>query len=572
MKKRRLFTTLVSAASLFVLGLSACGGSGGGGGGGIAPTDIYLNKYSISMIPDETFTLEVTVDPEDAYGYKIDWSSSDTTVATVSGGTITAVGSGEATITATIRGTELSESCAVDVADPFHDYTVDGSVVLGLDYQGKNFWKDGIEKVSLLTPIDGDTAHFKTAKEGEVSGNTLKARFYGIDTPESTGKVQPWGWEASDFTKTILKKAEENGTIVVSSPSTEYAAPDPDSTGSRFVSLIWVNTEKKNAPYDELRLLNLWIVQEGLSLPKSISAFPDYEPSFQGAYNQAVVYKLNMHSGKPSEHYNYSGDYKDASLLEIRHEVELTMADPTHVNSFDNEKIRFTGVVSSYNDGTLYVQEFYPTLDPDTGEEQYDDKGNIIGEWAGINIFCGMSEIPSIYTAPNTYLQVYGLCKDSETFGFQVTDTQGHWKTAGFKEHDCRVLLTAEENIEEHALHTFEYTVYELNKVAQEKNCESLFCSVKVLGELTCTKAYVSNDGDKTLYFEGTDFNVYIPYVYYGDPSSPVQWKTEEDFKGKKFRIDGGTYAWHKTQSGNIVFQIIPVHEGKVSSFVYVAE
>ena len=279
-----------------------------------------------------------------------------------------------------------------------------------------------------------------------------------------------------------------------------------------------------------------------------------------------------MHSGKPSEHYNYSGDYKDASLLEIRHEVELTMADPTHKNSFDNEKIRFTGVVSSYNDGVLYVQEFYPTLDPDTGEEQYDDKGNIIGEWAGINIFCGMSEIPSIYTKPNTYLQVYGLCKDSETFGFQVTDTQGHWKTAGFKEHDCRVLLTAEENIEEHALHTFEYTVYELNKVAQEKNCESLFCSVKVLGEVTCTKAYVSNDGDKTLYFEGTDFNVYIPYVYYGDPTSPVQWKTEEDFKGKKFRIDGGTYAWHKTQSGNIVFQIIPVHEGKVSSFVYVAE
>ena len=80
------------------------------------------------------------------------------------------------------------------------DYASDGSVKLNLDYVGHSFWTDGIEQVTLHSTIDGDTAHFTTSTKSEKGETLLKARFYGIDTPESTGKVQPWGTPASKYT------------------------------------------------------------------------------------------------------------------------------------------------------------------------------------------------------------------------------------------------------------------------------------------------------------------------------------------------------------------------------------
>ena len=100
-----------------------------------------------------------------------------------------------------------------------------------------------------------------------------------------------------------------------------------------------------------------------------------------------------MWSNERDPYFNYGDEgYADVSLLDIKREVEKSIADQSYKNKYDNELVRFTGVVSSYNDGTLYVQEFYP-IDDDHPTE---------GEWAGINIFCGMSEISTKFTIPNT--------------------------------------------------------------------------------------------------------------------------------------------------------------------------
>ena len=525
--------------------------------GPIAPTSLALDKYQLTLTIDQEFQITATVLPAEAT-YTLVWSSSNPDVATVDNGLVKAVSSGSADINVSVQGTNLTDKCVVNVASAFHDYVKDGSVKLNLDYTGRDFYEDGLEQVSLLTPIDGDTAHFKTKTV------TLKARFYGIDTPESTGKVQPWGVPASNFTKEKLKAADKNGTIVVSSPQKEYGKPDPDSTGSRYVSLVWINETKKNASLDELYLLNLWIVQEGLSMKKNVSDISEYEAAFDGAEAQAKVYLKNMWSGERDPFFNYGDEgYADVSLLDIKREVEKSIKDASYKNPYDNKLVRFTGVVSTYKDGTLYVQEFYP-IDDDHPNE---------GEWAGINIFCGMSEISPKFTTPNTYIQVYGLCKDSETFGFQITDTQGKWKVYGATDEDCKILLKASENTDEHSLYTFHYTVAELNKVVEDINCESLFCAVSVEGELTCSGAFVSDSRDITVSFAEAKFKVYIPFAYHGDQTDAstqvIRWDTEAQFKGKKFRIDSGTYAWHRTTSGKVNFQIIPTDE---LTFVWVQE
>jgi len=200
-------------------------------------------------------------------------------------------------------------------APVWHDYTRDGTVQLGLEYKDHSFWDDGLEKVTLKTCIDGDTAHFTTS-----TGDILKARFYGIDTPESTGQIQPWGKPASSFTKEKLQKAANNGTIVISSPRHDYGKPEPDTTGERYVSLVWISETKKNASLQDLYLLNLDIVQEGLSWVKALSKFPEYTNTFIAAENQAKQFKLCLHGDEPDPTFNYGG-YEDVSLWDIKKEV-----------------------------------------------------------------------------------------------------------------------------------------------------------------------------------------------------------------------------------------------------------
>ena len=438
------------------------------------------------------------------------------------------------------------------------DYTKDGSVVLGLNYQGKDFYTDGVGQVTLKTAIDGDTAHF-TPLVDSASKGTIKSRFFGIDTPESTGKVQEYGKPASNYTKKLLQQASEKGTIVVSSPQSTYAPPSPDSTGSRYVSLVWINLTVKNAPLSQLYLLNLDIVQEGLSWVKNVDDMPEYIATFDAAEAQAEAYKLNLHSGKPDPTFNY-GDYEDASLVDIRDEVALSLADPDHKNAYDNALIRIQGTVCGFTNHILYIQDFV-LVDKDDPS-----KG---GEYCGINIFVGMGAIPSKYTKLNTFIQVCGLAQYTDNYGFQVTDTQGRFPSGSPKnEKDAKIIYTPEQNVEtEHNLYTFEHTASELSAIASAKNpynLSCLNCHVQVTDNLVCTRVFVNDSADQeiTLTFEGASFNCYIPFNYKGGTESNpddtrYRWVKEEDFLNKTFTLKG-VYVFHKTTTGNIKFQIVP--------------
>ena len=440
------------------------------------------------------------------------------------------------------------------------DYAANGSVKLNLNYEGKDFYVDGIGQFSLKTAIDGDTAHF-TPKVDSGNVGTMKARFFGIDTPESTGKVQEWGKPASKYTKKMLEDADTNGTIVVSSAQDSYGAPQPDSTGSRYVSLVWVNLTKKNAPKEELQLLNLMIVQEGLSWVKNVQDMPQYSDTFYAAQRQAEDYKLKMHSGEPDPYYNY-GDYEDASLLDIKYEIQASLDDAEHVNKFDGAKIRIQGTVAGFINHILYLQDFvyYDNDNPALG-----------GEYCGINIFVGMSDISSKYTKINTYLQVCGLAQYTENYGFQVTDTQGRFPVgSATSESDAVIIYTPAQNEEtEHNLSIRDYTLAGLNQVAtatKPYNLDCLNCRTRLVDDkgeplkLKVSRAWISESTSKevTLYFEGAEFNCYIPFNYKGDSSKPnYRWVLEEDFVGKYFTLVGA-YVLHKTTSGKITFQIIP--------------
>ncbi len=82
----------------------------------VDPTDIKLNKTSVSLLEGNVEAVTANVSPADATYKTVSWSSSNNSVATVSGGRITGVGKGSAVITAkTVNG--LTATVNVTVAE-----------------------------------------------------------------------------------------------------------------------------------------------------------------------------------------------------------------------------------------------------------------------------------------------------------------------------------------------------------------------------------------------------------------------------------------------------------------------
>ena len=82
----------------------------------ISVESITLNKTQLSLVKGATETLTATVLPTTATDKTVIWESSDTAVATVENGVVTAVAAGNATITATAGG--KTAICAVTVTNP----------------------------------------------------------------------------------------------------------------------------------------------------------------------------------------------------------------------------------------------------------------------------------------------------------------------------------------------------------------------------------------------------------------------------------------------------------------------
>jgi len=98
-------------------------------GESIAVTGVALDQTTLILAKGGTATLKAVVAPADATNQGVSWSSSDTSVVTVSGGVVTATGAGTATITVTTDEGGKTAGCVVKVADADYskELTVTGS-------------------------------------------------------------------------------------------------------------------------------------------------------------------------------------------------------------------------------------------------------------------------------------------------------------------------------------------------------------------------------------------------------------------------------------------------------------
>lgn len=207
-------------------------------------------------------------------------------------------------------------------------------------------------EVTVHAYIDGDTTHFNIPNGVDVPGvenGILKARYMGINTPESTGKIEEWGKKASTFTKEKLSTA---AAIMVESNDDQW---NVDSSGGRHLVYVWY----KPATDADYRCLNLEIIQNGLSI--SCGTVDDhYGQAATDAFQQAKREKLHVFSGQKDPGFYY-GDAYEIDLKGLR----------TNIALYDNMKVAFEGVVTRNNNNSVYVEEYDAETDMYYGMSVY---------------------------------------------------------------------------------------------------------------------------------------------------------------------------------------------------------
>ena len=244
--------------------------------------------------------------------------------------------------------------------------------------------------VTVRTFVDGDTTHFNI-EHPTFDGGILKARYLGINTPESTGQIEPWGKKASNYTKETLSKAT---SIIVESDSASW---NPDSTGERFLVWVWYKT----ADSEDYRCLNLEILQQGLAV-SSKSSDTVYAEVCVSILNQAVKHKLHVHSKEKDPDFYY-GAAMPMTLKELK----------TNIESYKGKDVSFEGVVVRNSNQTAYIEE-------------YDEE---TGLYFGIQVYYGFNLGffgEEILTVGNRVL-VVGSVQYYETGGtYQIADIKYH--------------------------------------------------------------------------------------------------------------------------------------------------
>ena len=214
----------------------------------IDPTSITLDKNSVSIMEATTATVKATVLPENASDKTVTWSSSDTSVATVSGGTITGVGTGTAVITAKTWN-DLTAKVTVTV-------TKNPNIILptGISLSEKDITLTEGDSSTLTATITPSNATNKTV--------TWSSSNVSVATVDGTGKVTAVKEGTAVITATTVNGYKATATVTVEGkeiPVIENGVyfEKPSSWGSNIYVYFFANDQTVGAAWPGTAMTDL---------------------------------------------------------------------------------------------------------------------------------------------------------------------------------------------------------------------------------------------------------------------------------------------------------------------------
>ena len=218
----------------------------------VAVTGVTLNAASGTLNPGGTVTLAATVAPSDATNKGVTWSSSNTAVATVSNGVVTAVAVGTATITATTQdgGYTATYALTVEAAKrgnlrDYFGYT-DGKRIGTSDGTYRDL--SGGTVVEYI-----DISEFRQS-DGSIVIKTKGINFKQLSSPYNNNAYVFYNASKSYTVGNYLSVgSSSHGGITV----TRDFADDTDNTMTLTITGVPAASQSASANYNYLRLCGL---------------------------------------------------------------------------------------------------------------------------------------------------------------------------------------------------------------------------------------------------------------------------------------------------------------------------
>ena len=299
-------------------------------------TGVTLEPTSLSLFTGDTAPLTATVQPSDATNQNVTWSSDKPEVATVDNGKVTAVGAGEATITATAGG--ITATCVVHVRKPA-TVEASGSTNLSFTTDRNEFTLTATVHAqgNDLNPKDGSwTWTVADADVVALSGSpTWRSQSYSISrqafTIEGTGTTT-----ITAIYDDGTYRGSVDFTVQISKPS----PPDPISYYNIYVEDVCDGVEVSTSKQ---------VVREG----GSITVYVEKDTANYTFDNFHVYYKEGYYdSWDELKEGTQPGEYPIKNIwthIYIKAEGAEEKEDPTGIESIEGVKV-YT------KDGSLYVQ------------------------------------------------------------------------------------------------------------------------------------------------------------------------------------------------------------------------
>lgn len=235
------------------------------------------------------------------------------------------------------------------------DFRTDGIELVRTSYLVDKDWC----KEFFINYVDGDTTHVETLKYGY----TIKVRYLGIDTPESSSDLEEWGKSAAKFNESTLSNAKY---ILLQSqgrakdPENSATYPSTVDGNGRNLAYVWYSNVE-NPTKDDFRCLNLEMVYEGFS--QGIGSLEDqgetYYYTFDKANSSAEANQRGEYSTGFQPDPNYC--YADPTVLTLDEIYKTSSSGGATDSIYKDEKTlyRISGYVTRKIEGAFYFQNYY---------------------------------------------------------------------------------------------------------------------------------------------------------------------------------------------------------------------
>jgi formylglycine-generating enzyme required for sulfatase activity len=190
------FLPLMILVCILMVCIAACK-DGDNGDDGTSVTGVTLNKTGTTILEGETEQLTATVTPSGADNQNVSWSSSDSSIVTVStSGLITAVERGSTVITVTTDDGGYTATCDVTVVDMFDLADTPGDVVSVTA---------GLVSFDMIYANNQSSITFPTELDDSGTG-TLTRKFFMAETEVTNAlmvEVLQWAYDNGKFSTTV---------------------------------------------------------------------------------------------------------------------------------------------------------------------------------------------------------------------------------------------------------------------------------------------------------------------------------------------------------------------------------